>query len=323
MLRLVRKDYALSPVEKNDARAALAILAGSGITLARAAELAMAGRRAGRRVSIDTAVQEFLRAKLGAVRSLTYGFYEYKLGPLVSSLGTRPMDEVTRAEFRAWLAALGAKPITQAGYVRACRALWRWALAQEPAMAAEDVTGGIGAPNAVAPSGAQILTVAEAEAVMRGALPQHRAALALMMFAGVRTTEVRGRGKEPMRWGNVRLDERMIRVEGAASKTGRTRILEELPEAVWAWIGEAGRPNDALCDCYSIEVATSAGERVGRRWPRNAMRHTFASYALALTGDPGKVAMWLGHEGNPTMLHRHYRGLATKAEAVAFFGLRP
>jgi hypothetical protein len=37
----------------------------------------------------------------------------------------------------------------------------------------------------------------------------------------------------------------------------------------------------------------------------------------------GKVALWLGDEGNPTMLHRHYRGLATKADSDAFFALRP
>ena len=38
-----------------------------------------------------------------------------------------------------------------------------------------------------------------------------------------------------------------------------------------------------------------------------------------LVGDAGKVATWLGHEGNPTMLHRHYRGLATWAQGEAYF----
>ena len=43
---------------------------------------------------------------------------------------------------------------------------------------------------------------------------------------------------------------------------------------------------------------------------------------VALTSDPGKVSLWLGHQ-SPTMLHRHYRGLTTKAEAVKFFDLAP
>lgn len=53
------------------------------------------------------------------------------------------------------------------------------------------------------------------------------------------------------------------------------------------------------------------------------MRHTFATYATAYTEDAAKVSLWLGHEGKPQMLHRHYRGLTTKAQAEAFFALRP
>jgi hypothetical protein len=44
---------------------------------------------------------------------------------------------------------------------------------------------------------------------------------------------------------------------------------------------------------------------------------------MAYTANAPQVSVWLGHEGNPTMLHRHYRGLATKAQAEAFFNLRP
>ena len=60
-----------------------------------------------------------------------------------------------------------------------------------------------------------------------------------------------------------------------------------------------------------------------RPWPHDVTRHSFASYAVALTADPGKVALWLGHQGNPTMLHRHYRGLARKADAEKYFAIKP
>jgi len=59
------------------------------------------------------------------------------------------------------------------------------------------------------------------------------------------------------------------------------------------------------------------------KWPQDCLRHSFATYAVALTNNPGQVAIWLGHNGNPTMLYRHYRGLTTKAEADKFFALRP
>jgi hypothetical protein len=42
---------------------------------------------------------------------------------------------------------------------------------------------------------------------------------------------------------------------------------------------------------------------------------------VAFYGDVARVSIWLGHEGNPSLLHRHYRGLASKKEAERFFSL--
>ena len=33
--------------------------------------------------------------------------------------------------------------------------------------------------------------------------------------------------------------------------------------------------------------------------------------------------MQLGHGGSPEMLHRHYKGIASEAEALAFWAIRP
>jgi hypothetical protein len=41
----------------------------------------------------------------------------------------------------------------------------------------------------------------------------------------------------------------------------------------------------------------------------------------ALTQDAVRVAAMLGH--SPDVLHRHYRGLASKGDAERFFALRP
>jgi hypothetical protein len=49
------------------------------------------------------------------------------------------------------------------------------------------------------------------------------------------------------------------------------------------------------------------------------MRHSFASYHLALFGAEKTIAA-MGH-GDYTMLFQHYRALVTKAEAERFFGL--
>ena len=69
---------------------------------------------------------------------------------------------------------------------------------------------------------------------------------------------------------------------------------------------------------YIVEAEIGPGGDFSE-YARQALREN----AAALTGDAGKVAHWMGHEGDSGTIHRHYRGLATKAQAEAFFGLRP
>ena len=57
-------------------------------------------------------------------------------------------------------------------------------------------------------------------------------------------------------------------------------------------------------------------------WPNNAMRHSYATYHLALHQDAPRTAHELGHTG-PGMLYRHYRNLATQADARRYFRITP
>jgi hypothetical protein len=56
-------------------------------------------------------------------------------------------------------------------------------------------------------------------------------------------------------------------------------------------------------------------------WKHNALRHSFASYRFAQTGDAGRVA---GELGNSTaIVHRHYRELVSAQDAAAWFAVKP
>jgi integrase len=155
---------------------------------------------------------------------------------------------------------------------------------------------------------------------------KYRSALAVMLFAGVRPDEVASQHKPALLWRHVNAAERMIRIPAEIAKTGRPRIMEGLPDAVWAWLKPAGE-DQPVCPARSLQAVRLAQSLGGygkkRRWPHDALRHTFATYHVAAFANPGQTAMLMGHEGNPTMLHRHYRGLATKAEAERFWALRP
>lgn len=56
-------------------------------------------------------------------------------------------------------------------------------------------------------------------------------------------------------------------------------------------------------------------------WKVNALRHSYASYRFAQTGDAGRVAGELGN--TPAVVHKHYRELVKPKDAEKWFGLFP
>lgn len=321
-----RKDFALSTAEKMDARAAIAALEGSGLSLEEAVRRAMEGKRSVQRITIQDACDQFLKTRLATVRASTAGWYEASLNLFCGHFGATRMDDLTRAEFRAWMQQEGQG----AGVVRAVRALYNWAIAHEPALAGQDVTAGM-ASRGTRSAEIHYLPVDECAAIMAGA-GKYRSSIALMLFAGVRPDEVASEHKPALLWRHVNLAERIIRIPPDIAKTGRARIMEGLPDTVWEWLEPNGK-DKRVCPVRSLQAIRLAqsiagynrkiGRRKPRKWPHDALRHTFATYHVAAFANPGQTAMLMGHEGNPTMLHRHYRGLATKAEADKFWALRP
>ena len=58
-----------------------------------------------------------------------------------------------------------------------------------------------------------------------------------------------------------------------------------------------------------------------RPWPRNALRHSFISYALAIDHDENRIALESGN--TPEVIHTNYRALVTREEAERFWNIRP
>lgn len=319
-----RSDFLLSPAQRADARAALRVLEGSGLSLEQAALRAVDGARAVARVSFGVLADRFLLSVLkSGRRPRTVEWYEHLLGRLVGRFGRIDCDDIDRASFRAWLEAMPGSASTRASYVRCLRAVWSWGAAQEPPLTAEArcPAAGLAATAQVARGGAEFFTVAEC-AAMLSAAGRYRNALAMLLFTGIRPGELAGKGKPRLAWSHVQVSERLVRIPGDLSKTGSPRIIEGTPETLWHWL-QPGQPHEPVCASMTEQVIRTASRAISRPWPHDGTRHTFATYALAETSDVGKVSVWLGHEGSPTMLHRHYRGLATRAEAAAFWALRP
>jgi integrase len=323
-----RSNFALSSTDRVDARSALRLLAGTGFTLQDAARRVIEGSRAVRQVTVAECADAFLLSRVRAnLRPKTITWYTERLEAFTRRFGALRMDAVSRAEFREWLKAETLSQSTERATTRAVRALWRWAAAQEPPMAAADITSGLRTAAGGRRKEIAFLGVEECRRIAEGA-GRYRAALALELFAGVRPEEVAGENKPRLLWSAVDPIERIIRIPADISKIqGQPRVIEGLPAAIWRWIGPPGPPDSPICPALhrsAVKVAKRlAGFGNGRRWPQDGLRHSFATYAMALTNNPGQVAVWLGHEGKPTMLYRHYRGIATRAQAESFWALAP
>jgi integrase len=334
-----RSNYALAPEAKTDAREALALAASSGLSLVELVKLGLAHAAPPVNPStVSQAVQPFLKSRLSGLRPSTFAWYENKL-TFLDPLMSRAMDTVTRAELTGAAAHMDVAESTRCSYFRAARALWRWAMAQEPQFATKDATLGLQVtPKRGDKQNDKPLAVDDVAAILANLPAKFRPAAALLFFAGIRPQEIHGNGKPPMLWRCVNADDRIITVPANVSKTRRNRHLEELPPTLWPWIGKPGKDDAPICPAQSqwlIRALQIAGGfmskepgkngqiKILRPWPHDATRHAFASYALALTSDPGKVSLWLGHQGNPKMLFNHYLGLCRKADAERYFAIAP
>lgn len=284
-------------------------------------------------------MDEFVRSRMqSGIRSASVRWFSTRLSPLYIKLGQRQADKIERADLKDVLSRMPVSASTKNNYARAWGAVWKWGLKQDVPPFTRDVTFGLAPrPNKQERDGAEFLTVENATKMMHGIAPAYRSGAAILLFAGVRPQELWGTDKKPLLWGHVNVTDRILRVPSDIAKTRKGRVLEGLPDALWAWL-TPGKPDEPICPAqsqYLIRIMQRAAGfyelgygRAGtwkklRDWPHDGTRHSFATYALALTSDAARVSMWLGHEGNSTMLHRHYRGMTTKAEAERYFAIRP
>lgn len=155
--------------------------------------------------------------------------------------------------------------------------------------------------------------------------------LALEAFAGLRYTSAARIVKD-----DINFTERGIVMPGRKHKSGRRHYVEGYPANLWAWLKVAPDQCWSLTQRqYLLEkgrIFREAGlkpERIETEADRqeidrlhNVLRHSFASYHVALEGDATRTAHLLTHR-NQAMLYQHYRGRATRADAQAYFTIVP
>lgn len=143
-------------------------------------------------------------------------------------------------------------------------------------------------------------------------------------FCGIRPMEISPdpkSGKPGLTWGCFLWDRNKIDIPAKVSKTRRRRFVP-LCEAALAFLHDRRdeAPESPLCPIRRSPSEVWAKD-AGVPWGHDALRHSYASYRLALTQDMAALALELGN--SPDMIFRHYLDLKHDDEAKAWFAIRP
>jgi integrase len=146
-------------------------------------------------------------------------------------------------------------------------------------------------------------------------------------FCGVRPEEIcpdPKSHKPPLRWENVMWTKLKVEVPADVSKDGRRRwtpICDAAMAFISRWRQSKGRmvPDLRMSD-FTAKWATKA-QLPQKKWKYDALRHSYASYRLAITNDIAALSLEMGN--SVKMIHDHYLDLQHEDVAQEWFGLTP
>jgi len=114
-----------------------------------------------------------------------------------------------------------------------------------------------------------------------------------------------------------------ITVPEEFAKDNETRIIEPLSPNFVKWINYIKKRDGSFQTVANLKRKwIKAKKSIGRDWPHDCLRHSYASYHFAEYNDAGLTAKNLGHPDS-TLLRKDYNGAVTKAQAKAFWAILP
>lgn len=236
---------------------------------------------------------------------------------------------VTTADIQAWFDEKKFRAQNFMGFRRTIHLLFEFAIARgyaadNPAAAVERVK--------VRHAATQIFTPKEIHRLLMCANEDFLPCIAIGAFSGLRSAEI-----ERLEWSDIDLEGRHITVGADKAKTASRRVVP-ITDNLAAWLKPYSEHSGKIWrashdDFYEAQQRAAAATAVAGdeekgvkaqpavKWKPNALRHSYASYRFALTGDAGRVAGECGNSAS--VIHKHYRELVKPAEALQWFSVMP
>jgi len=241
----------------------------------------------------------------------------HRLKSFTAAFGDQQLAEISFEDLEQWASSIKLSPCSRRHTLTKVSQLYRYAL--KHGWCAENLTAKLTRPETRTGIPHHLSVEESARLLTQASAHDLTAFVGLGLFAGIRPDEIRR-----LAWDKVRFTNKVVILDQTVTKTGQHRVVELHPTAL-AWLKTCTKSSGRIVDMPEITfkrqwkaLRVAAGFK---HWNNDDMRHTCATYSCALTGDYAKVAADLGHDVR--VLHRHYRGLATKTEAERFFKLTP
>jgi site-specific recombinase XerD len=232
------------------------------------------------------------------------------LSQLTGQFSNQMCHEVTSGELEQWFHTRNWKRSTIDGVIAKIGPFFTWCVRESycesnPCRAVKRPQSDDTAPAIFTPYQARklLLTACESDA---GMVPY----LAIGLFAGIRPMEIGRLHRSDVRGHH-------IEITAAKSKT-RKRRLVTLSDNLKEWLSLGG---DLPLTNKRKRLKRILDES-GVSWSPDIMRHSYASYHLALHQSADKTALEMGHR-DTNMLFRHYRELVTKEAAIGYWNIGP
>jgi integrase len=164
----------------------------------------------------------------------------------------------------------------------------------------------------------QIFTPEEMESLLLTAHARILPLIAIGGFAGIRSAEV-----ARLEWQDIKWDRGHIEIAGKKAKTAARRLVplsDNLKAWLAPWRGETG-PILTITDASGALGDTAVKAKIPGGWRQNALRHSFISYRVALTGDVARTSLEAGN--SPKMIFRHYREIVDEEATKAWWSINP
>lgn len=280
--------------------------------------------------TVPLAVAEFVEAKRQDGRSSVHvNDLDYRLKRFAGAFPGQ-FNSVSKAQIIAWLRGLGLSPRGRNNYANAIANLFRWARDEKSYLPPGRPTAGENLPKAADAAGEKddvvIYTPEDVRAILdrlRDCRPKLVPFVAIAAFAGLRTAEI-----QRLDWAQIDFEQGHIEIKKKNAKTRGRRLVPMQPNLM-KWLEPHKATTGAVAPFIrtqhliqrEVERVPSDPRAPRIEWKRNALRHSFGSYRLAVTKNEQRVALEMGN--SPAMLYANYRGLTTEAKAAEYFSIEP